>query len=119
MTDRYTDPDGNTTEQTVTWEIWQGYQDRWSRSKAFDDENEARTWLTRRHASCPNENLRLISAETTITRTIAEEITGDRQVSGSREEPRSQKISVLELNTRPKPDDDAFARGFAAGRRAR
>lgn len=81
MTFRYTDPNGDTAEQAVTWEIWQGYQGRWSRCKTFDNESEARAWLSRRHASCPHENLRLVSVETTTVRTVVESVAGIRDTA--------------------------------------
>lgn len=76
MTQVYADPDGGTVEQATTWEIYQGAQGRWSRCKTFDDEAEARDWITRRHATCPSEDLRLVCAETTTIRSVEQELRG-------------------------------------------
>ncbi|MFJ7023212.1 hypothetical protein ACIQUW_33110 [Streptomyces sp. NPDC101117] len=70
MPNRYTDPAGDTVEETTTWEIEQGYQGRWSTCKYFDDHSEAVDWMERRRTNCPQENLRIVRVETTTLRTV-------------------------------------------------
>ncbi len=70
MTYSYSDPDGGTAEQVVTWEIQEGYQGRWSTSKTFEDRAKADEWLQRRRKNCPSQNLRLVQVETTTVRTV-------------------------------------------------
>ena len=74
MAAHYTDPDGGTVEEIITWEIEQGYQGKWSACKDYEDEGEARAWMRKRSAACPMENLRLVRVETTIVRTIEDQI---------------------------------------------
>lgn len=73
MPHRYTDPAGNTVEETTTWEIQRGYQGRWSTCKYFDDHDKAIDWLKRRRVNCPLENLRIVCVESTTVRVVEAE----------------------------------------------